>query len=239
MMPKAGRIMMYTSGCPKNQKMCSNITGSPPPAALKKLVLKKWSVSSMVTAPASTGITAISRYAVISQDQQNSGIFSRFMPGARMFMMVTITLMAPMIEEAPIRCMAKISIGNGSPPCSTSGGYMVQPPAGAPPGTSSVDSSNVNANGSIQKLKLFMRGNAMSGAPICSGIIQLARPTKAGMTAPNIITSACMVVIWLNSSGSTSCSPGLNSSARITIAIAPPTKNMIRLNTRYIVPMSL
>ena len=41
MMPKAGRIMMYTSGCPKNQKMCSNITGSPPPAALKKLVLKK------------------------------------------------------------------------------------------------------------------------------------------------------------------------------------------------------
>ena len=57
----------------------------------------------MVTAPASTGMTAISRYAVISQDQQNSGIFSRFMPGARMFMMVTMTLIAPMIEEAPIR----------------------------------------------------------------------------------------------------------------------------------------
>jgi hypothetical protein len=32
-MPKAGRIMMYTSGWPKNQKMCWNITGSPPPAA--------------------------------------------------------------------------------------------------------------------------------------------------------------------------------------------------------------
>ena len=31
------------------------------PAALKKLVLKKWSVSSIVTAPASTGITAMSR----------------------------------------------------------------------------------------------------------------------------------------------------------------------------------
>ena len=25
---------MYTSGWPKNQKMCWNITGSPPPAAL-------------------------------------------------------------------------------------------------------------------------------------------------------------------------------------------------------------
>ena len=61
MMPKAGKIMMYTSGCPKNQNICSNMTGSPPPAALKKLVLKKWSVSSMVTAPASTGMTAINR----------------------------------------------------------------------------------------------------------------------------------------------------------------------------------
>ena len=35
--------------------------------------------------------------------QQNSGILSKFMPGARMFMMVTITLMAPMIDEAPIK----------------------------------------------------------------------------------------------------------------------------------------
>ena len=34
---------------------------APPPAAVKKVVPKKWSVSSMVTAPASTGMTAISR----------------------------------------------------------------------------------------------------------------------------------------------------------------------------------
>ena len=61
MIPKAGRIMMYTSGCPKNQKMCWNITGSPPPAAVKNAVPKYLSVSSMVTAPASTGITRISR----------------------------------------------------------------------------------------------------------------------------------------------------------------------------------
>jgi hypothetical protein len=47
---------MYTSGWPKNQNMCWNITGSPPPAALKKLVPKWRSVSIMVTrrpAPAS------------------------------------------------------------------------------------------------------------------------------------------------------------------------------------------
>ncbi len=86
--------------------------------------------------------------------------------------------------------MAKISIGKLSPVCSTSGGYMVQPPATMPPGTKNVDSSRVNANGRIQKLKLFMRGSAMSGAPICSGIIQFASPTNAGMTAPKIMTRA-------------------------------------------------
>src|ERR1700678_2998567 len=120
----------------------------------------------MVTAPASTGITAINRYAVISQDQQNSGILRSVIPGARMFMMVTTTLMAPMMEEAPMRCTAKMSMGMASPVCSTSGGYMVQPDAGAPPGMSSVDKSMVNANGRSQKLRLFMRGRAMSGAPI-------------------------------------------------------------------------
>ena len=70
-------------------------------------------------------------------------------------------------------------------------------------------SSRVKANGRIQNDQLFMRGSAMSGAPIIIGIIQLARPTKAGITAPKIITSACMVVIWLKNSGSTNCRPGL------------------------------
>ena len=41
----------------------------------------------------------------------------------------------------------------------------------------------------------------MSGAPIIIGIIQFANPTKAGMIAPNTMTSACMVVIWLKNSG--------------------------------------
>ncbi|MCY1173675.1 hypothetical protein D9M73_138420 [compost metagenome] len=106
--PKAGRIMMYTSGWPKNQNTCWNSTGSPPPAALKKLVPKWMSISIMVTQPASTGITAISRNAVISQVQTNSGIFIRVMPGARRLRMVAMTLIAPMIELIPIRWMAKM-----------------------------------------------------------------------------------------------------------------------------------
>ena len=71
-----------------------------------------------------------------------------------------------------------------------------------------VETSSKNAAGSNQKLKLFMRGSAMSGAPIISGIIQLASPTKAGITAPNTMISPCMVVIWLKKAGSTICNPG-------------------------------
>ena len=38
MMPNAGRIRMYTSGWPKNQKRCCQRIGSPPPCGSKKLV---------------------------------------------------------------------------------------------------------------------------------------------------------------------------------------------------------
>jgi hypothetical protein len=58
-----------------------------------------------------------------------------------------------------------------------------------------VESNKVNANGMIQNDQLFILGRAMSGAPIINGTIQLAKPTKAGMTAPKIITKACIVVI--------------------------------------------
>ena len=50
------------------------------------------------------------------------------------------------------------------------------------------------AGGSSQKLQLFMRGKAMSGAPIMSGICQLAKPAMAGMMAPKIIIRPCMLV---------------------------------------------
>ncbi len=57
----------------------------------------------MVTAPANTGIAATSRKAVMNQVQTNSGIFSSVMPGARMLTMVTMMLMAPMIDDMPSR----------------------------------------------------------------------------------------------------------------------------------------
>ena len=126
-----------------------------------------------------------------------------------------------------------------APPWSTSGGYIVQPAAGAPPGMKNVLRRRVKANGSSQKLQLFRRGSAISGAPTIIGTSQFAKPTNAGMIAPKIMINACIVVNWLNRCGSSICSPGLNSSARMPIARNPPTKNMMSENNRYSVPMSL
>jgi len=100
--------------------------------------------------------------------------------------------------------------------------------------------TSINAAGIIsQKLKLFIRAKAMSPAPICSGIIQFAKPTKAGMIAPNTMISPCIVVNWLNSSGFTNCRPGWNSSSRISSARMPPIISIVKENSRYSVPMSL
>ena len=69
----------------------------------------------MVMAPASTGMTAISRYAVMSHVQTNIGIFMRVMPGARMFKIVVMILIDPMIEDAPSRCNAKMAMSMPTP----------------------------------------------------------------------------------------------------------------------------
>jgi hypothetical protein len=175
----------------------------------------------------------------MSHAQTNIGIFSKSMPGARKFMIVTMMLIAARIEDTPSKCTAKIANGNASPSCSESGGYSVHPPAGAPPGKNSVRSSKPTANGSSQNDQLLSRGSAMSGAPIIRGIIQFAKPAKAGMIMANTMISACMVVIELKNCGLTNCMPGWNSSARITMAMAPPTNNISKLNARYRVPISL
>jgi hypothetical protein len=132
--------------------------------------------------------------AVISQVQQNIGIFISVMPGARMFSTVVMMLIAPMMELAPARWTAKIAMSMPGPICIDRGAYMVQPAALAPPGTKKEPSSSRDAATSSQKLKLFIRANAMSLAPIIIGICQFAKPTKAGMIAPKIMISPCIVV---------------------------------------------
>ena len=62
----------------------------------------------MVTVPASTGITAIIKNAVINHVHTKIGIFIMVMPGARILMMVAMILMDPMMEDKPNKCMARI-----------------------------------------------------------------------------------------------------------------------------------
>ena len=58
---------------------------------------------------------------MISQVQQNIGIFISVMPGARMFRMVTMMLIEPMIDDAPRMCMAKIPASIEGPICRVNG----------------------------------------------------------------------------------------------------------------------
>src|SRR4051812_19871563 len=143
-------------------------------------------------APASTGSDSSSRKAVTSMAQANSGILCSVMPGARMFMMVVMKLIAPRIDDAPARCsdrMPKSSAGPGWPDVE-SGGYTGQPPPkpvepGAP-STNSENNSSAREDGSNQNEMLFMRGTAMGGPPIMSGTNQLPTPPmRVGMTRKN------------------------------------------------------
>jgi hypothetical protein len=77
------------------------------------------------------------------------------------------------------------------------GGYNVQPTV--KPGSVKPDiKSSINAGGNNQKLKLFKRGKAISGAPIIIGTNQFPNPPiKTGITIKKIITKACNVTITL------------------------------------------
>ena len=51
----------------------------------------------------------------------------------------------------------------------------------------------IAANGCNQKDMALILGNARSGAPICKGTIQLAKPLIIGMAAKKIMVVPCKV----------------------------------------------
>jgi hypothetical protein len=67
----------------------------------------------------------------------------------------------------------------------------------------------------------------------------LAIPAKTGITKTKIISAAWVEKSPLNVLGSTIWVPGWASSARITIASAPPTKKKKKVVTMYWIPMTL
>ena len=131
----------------------------------------------------------------------NNGILCKVMPGARILKIVVMKFIAPRIELAPARCSAN-SVQSIPMPASyvafDNGGYNVQPDPDSPM-TRPVQIST-NAGGNSQKLMLFSRGKAMSGAPIISGMNQLPKPPiSAGMTEKKIISSPWLVMMVFHS----------------------------------------
>lgn len=110
--------------------------------------------------------------------------------------------MAPKSEEAPAKCKLKIAKSTAPPECALipdNGGYTVQP-VPAPTSTRDEPNNKRKAGGSSQKLILFKRGNAISGAPNIKGTNQLPKPPiKAGITIKKIIINACAVTTTLYS----------------------------------------
>jgi len=77
--------------------------GSPPPAGSKNEVLRLRSVSSIVIAPARTGMERRSKIAVKKIDQTKRGIRSIVIPLVRILIHVVIKFTAPKMEETPAR----------------------------------------------------------------------------------------------------------------------------------------
>lgn len=154
----------------------------------------------MVTAPAKTGKENSSKKAVTITDQANNGMRCMYNPRARMLKIVTIKLIAPAKEDAPATCTLNIDSSTELVACAMgplSGGYRVQP-VPVPPSTMLDNTVKKNAGTNNQKLMLFKRGKAMSGAPINNGTNQFPNPPNiSGITVKKIITKAWAVITTL------------------------------------------
>jgi hypothetical protein len=174
--------------------------GSPPPEGSKNEVFRFRSVRSMVIAPARTGRDRRRRMAVKKTDQTKRGVRSHVRPIARILMIVVMKFTAPRMEEAPARCNLKIDRSTEAPAWAIPaerGGYTVHP-VPAPLSTRPPVKSKIKDGGRSQKLMLFIRGKAISGAPIIRGTNQLPKPPiMMGITIKKIITKAWAVTITL------------------------------------------
>lgn len=188
---------------------------------------------------ASTGSDRRSRTAVIRTDHTNRGVWYCDRAGGFMLIAVVIKLIAPRIEEMPAKCREKIARSTEAPAWAkfpASGGYTVQP-VPTPASTVEDASSRRKDGGRSQKLMLFIRGNAMSGAPIIRGTSQFPNPPiMIGITIKKIITKAWAVTTTLYTWSSPRRAPGWPSSARIRRLRAVPTIPAQAPKIRYRVP---
>jgi len=137
------------------------------------------SVNNIVIAAARTGNDNSKSTTVTATDHTNRGIRSILIPLLRILIIVTKKLILPKIDEAPAKCKEKIAKSTALPLCPTSlesGGYTVQPVP--TPDSTTLDISNkISAGGSNQNLRLFNRGNAISGVINIIGRSQFPKPS--------------------------------------------------------------
>jgi len=179
-----------------------------------------------VIAPAKTGSDKRRRTAVIITDHENKEIFIQVILLRRILKIVVIKLIAPKIEEAPAKCKEKIDKSTELPEClrlSDKGGYTVHP-VPTPDSTKLLKIKKTREGGRSQKLKLFIRGKAISGPPNIKGINQFPNPPiRIGITIKKIIIKACAVTMTLKIWSSPIKLPGLDSSTRIKTLIDKPS----------------
>lgn len=154
----------------------------------------------MVIPAARTGSDRSRRTAVMSTDHTNSGVWYWERAGGFILIIVVMKLIAPRMDETPARWREKMVKSTEAPAWArlpARGGYTVQP-VPAPASTIDEAKRSRNEGGNSQKLMLFIRGNAISGAPIIKGTSQLPKPPIImGITMKKIITNAWAVTITL------------------------------------------
>jgi hypothetical protein len=121
-----------------------------------------------VIAPANTGNDNNNKIAVTNIAHTNKGNLCNVIPGALIFKTVVMKFIAPNRLDTPARCREKILKSTDPPECDcipANGGYTVQP-VPTPDSTNELNNNKINEGGNNQKLILFNRGKAISGAPI-------------------------------------------------------------------------
>ena len=106
--PNPGRIRIYTSGWPKNQKICWNIIGLPFPSGLKNIVLILISVRIIVIPLANTGTDRFKRMEVIMMAQENKLIVIIFILLDFINIIDIIKFIDLIIDDKPLMCSEKI-----------------------------------------------------------------------------------------------------------------------------------
>ena len=176
--------------------MCSNSTALPPRVASKNGTLKTCSRNSAPTAADSATVATMFISAVANVAHVKSGMRVHVIPGARIFMIVTMKFSPVIVELIPITKIAMHHSAPAVPSANEMGGYSVHPACGPP---NSIELKRMSAaTGRIQKLSMFSHGNATSRAPIWSGMTKFPiAPVTSGIRTIHTIAVPCMVNISL------------------------------------------